>query len=320
VKIAVTGCAGYIGGHLIRVLRERGHAVITQDRQDGRDVERIFNLADLEMTRWWLQASKPDIVIHLAALYGRVWGERDLRGTVDANAGVTAQLAREVAAVGARMMLMSSSEVYGASAADARTAGGSIPTSMPLRPLNAYGLSKKWAEEACGLYAPDGLMITRLNMPYGPAALLPDPGVIPSFSGKAGVLGYNAMHTMLWEAHHGLPIIAHKGCTRCFTHVTDTCRGLVMIAESGHSGVWNVNRNDQQISMLELAGRCMALVPGCASPLLEVEPDDQVTLRKSLDSDRLRQLGWRPEVGLEEGMRETLAYMSRYDKDGRWRG
>jgi nucleoside-diphosphate-sugar epimerase len=317
MRILVTGAAGYIGGHLIGALRERGHILHTQDRQNGPAVDRVFDLSTVDITRWWLRKYKPDVVIHLAALYGRVWGERDLQATVAANVGVTAALARETSDVGARMMFMSSSEVYGMTATSER---GDIRTSMDLRPLNMYGLSKKWGEEACEMYAPDGLMITRLNMPYGPAAFLPQPGVTPEFSGRVGILGYNAMHIMLWSAYHGLPITIHKGCRRCFTYVGDTCRGLAMIAESGQSGKWNVNRNDEHITTSQLAARCMLLVSGCRSAVTEVEPDDQITLKKSLDSDRLWNMGWRPEKALEDGMKETLDYVSKYDAQGRWRG
>ncbi len=309
--------SGYIGGHLVRVLGERGHDISGQDMRSSPDADFVFDLSERDSVRYWLQAAKPDIVIHLAALYGRVWGEKNLMTTVEANTGITAQLAREVTDAGARMMFMSSSEVYGMTATAER---GEIRTSMPLRPLNMYGLSKKWGEEACQLYAPDGLMITRLNMPYGPAAVLPDLDTVPSFSGRAGMLGYNAMHTMLWQAYHGLPITVHRGCKRCFTYVGDTCRGLAIIAESGREGIWNVNRNDQHITTAELAQRCMDLVPHCRSSLTETEPDSQITLRKLLDSDRLWQMGWRPEKDLGDGMKETLDYVSRFDADGWWRG
>jgi nucleoside-diphosphate-sugar epimerase len=316
LKILVTGAAGYIAGHLVRELSARGHSVRTQDRVPGPDVDNVFDLThDRERFRW-LAFHSPDMVIHLAALYGRVWGEKSLRATVEANAGLTAELARDTARVGARMMFMSSSEVYGRTA-DQR---GDILTTMPLNPRNMYGLSKKWGEEACQLYAPDGLMITRLNMPYGPAAVLPDAGVVPRFSGKAGVLGYNALHTMLWEAFHGMPITVHKGCSRCFTYVGDTCRGLALIAESGYEGVWNVNRNDDHVSMSVLAEWCRVLVPGCTSEITEEAPDSQITLMKRLDSDRLWDMGWRPQVDLVDGMKYTLDYVSRYDRHGRWEG
>lgn len=314
MRIAVTGAGGYVGGWLVRVLRDRGHEVNAQDIRAVTGT--VFDLADPGARQRWLSAVRPDIVIHLAALYGRVWGERDMVKTAAVNAGLTAELARDVAGCGARLMLMSSSEVYGATANNP----GNIIPSMPLQPLNMYGMSKKWAEEACRVYAPDGLMITRLNMPYGPAAVLPEPGTVPDFSGRAGMLGYNALHTMLWQAHHGLPVTVHRNCRRGFTWVGDSCTGLAMIAESGRSGIWNVCRNDDHITMLELAQRCMALVPGCTSELTEKDPDPQITLSKVLDNDALWQLGWRPETDLGTGMKETLGYVSGYDRNGVWRG
>jgi nucleoside-diphosphate-sugar epimerase len=317
MRIAVTGAAGYIGGWLTQVLAERGHEVCTQDVVPGPGVDRVFDLGITPVRRHWLASKRPGVVIHLAALYGRVWGERDMIKTAGINAGLTAELARDVAARGARLMFMSSSEVYGSTASLLR---GEILASMPLVPLNMYGLSKKWGEEACRTYAPDGLVITRLNMPYGPAAVFPQSGVVPHHSGRAGNYGYNALHTMLWQAHHSLPITVHRECERSFTWVRDSCTALAMIAESGRDGTWNVCRNDDHIAMSELARRCVALVPGCTSDITEKEPDDQITLRKVLDSDALWKLGWRPEVDLETGLKETLGYVAMFDQEGRWRG
>lgn len=275
----------------------------------------MFSLEHEPARKAWLDEVRPDLVIHLAALYGRIWGERDLAATVTANTGLTAALARDVAAAGARLLFVSSSEVYGASAQ-----AGPVTEDAPLAPLNMYGASKKWGEEACRLYAPDGLAICRLNMPYGPAAVLPAPGSVPHFSGRAGVLGYNVLHTMLWQASHNLPISVHRGTRRCLTWVGDTVRGIIMIAESGRAGVWNVNRADDMTDVAEIARRCTALVPGCVSVITETDPPEQVTLVKRLDNAALLRLGWAPEVPLDAGMKETLDYIRRFGVDGRWDG
>ena len=148
-----------------------------QDIRPGADAR--FDLGYEQARQAWLEAARPDLVIHLAALYGRVWGERDLTATAAANAGMTAALARDVADAGARLLYASSSEVYGAAAASPDPLDGT----SPLGPLNMYGLTKKWGEEACRLYCPDGLAVARLNMPYGPAAVLPEPGAVPHHSG-----------------------------------------------------------------------------------------------------------------------------------------
>lgn len=316
MRIAVTGASGYIGGHLTRALTERGHVVHDQDVHATRHLYAgsTFDLADEAARREWLEQAAPELVVHLAARYGRVWCEDGLIRTAEVNAGLTAELARDCAARGIRVMYVSSSEVYGATA----TWGHVTAEDAMLAPLNMYGLSKKWGEEACRAYAPGGLVIARLNMPYGPAAVRPLPGATPHHSGRVGARGYNAMHTMLWQAAHGMPVTAHQGTERCFTWIGDAMRGLVLIAESGEPGTWNVCRDDDPVTMTALARRCVALA-GSDSEVTEVRQPGQVTQFKRLDGTRLRQLGWKPAVDLDEGMRETLEFVRHFDKDGVWR-
>lgn len=313
MRIAVTGAAGYIGGHLTRDFAARGHEVLTQDVIPGTDC--TFDLSLPNARLQWLHETEPELVVHLAARYGRVWCEADLVRTAEVNAGITAELARDCAARGIRVLYVSSSEVYGLAALRA----GPVPEDAALHPLNMYGLSKKWGEEACRAYAPEGLAVARLNMPYGPAAVLPQPGTVPHHSGRVGDVGYNALHTMLWQAHHGMPITVHRGTERCYTWIADAIRGLAVIAESGRAGTWNVCRDDDYLSSADLARRCVALA-GSDSHVIEKEPDGQVTPRKHLSSARLRALGWQSSVSLADGMRETLAYVSMFDRECRWRG
>ena len=175
-------------------------------------------------------------------------------------------LARDCADLGARLMFMSSSEVYGETA-NHRTCYTDARHGLvaPLQPLNMYGMSKKWGEEAAQRYAPDGLMITRLNMPYGPAYWPPPPGERTATSGQPGTVGYNVLHSMLWEASRGFDLTVHTGTTRCLTWIGDTVRGLCMILESGKSGTWNVNRNDDHRPVSELARKVVDLT-GSTSP------------------------------------------------------
>ena len=271
-----------------------------------------FDLGSPERAAW-LERCKPDAVIHLAALYGRVWGEQDLAETVRDNAGLTAALARDCAARGIRLMYVSSSEVYGASADR-----GPVDDTSPLEPRNMYGLSKKWGEEAARLYCPDGLMTARLNMPYGPPAADLLPGEVPETSGRVGPLGYNALHTMTWQASHGMPLTVHKGTERCFTWIGDTVRGMAVILESGLSGTWNVCRDDDQVPMAELARRIVTAA-GSGSRIIEQDPPQGVTPRKDLSATMLLLLTWKPETELAEGIRRCLDHFGRYDETGAWR-
>jgi UDP-glucuronate decarboxylase len=320
----VTGAAGYIGGWLLAELTNRGHEVHAQDLVRPHDAAnfgtwRTFDLASPQRHDW-LRATEPEVVIHLAALYGRVWGETDMVKTAGINAGLTAQLARDCAAAGIRLMFMSSSEVYGETA-NHRTCYTDARHGLvaPLQPLNMYGMSKKWGEEAAARYAPDGLMITRLNMPYGPSWWHPRKGERTSTSGQPGTVGYNVLHSMVWEAEVGFDLVVHQGTERCLTWVGDTVRGLAMILESGQAGTWNVNRNDDHRQVADIA-RAVVDMTGSTSKISVEDPPPRVTMRKSLDNTGLLELGWAPTVELDEGMKRTWEYFRRFDRNGVWQG
>jgi nucleoside-diphosphate-sugar epimerase len=318
MRIAVTGAAGYIGGWLMAELASRGHEIHAQDlvKPDGEvnwATYRTFDLCSQERVEW-LRVINPEVTIHLAALYGRIWGEVDMVKTAGINAGLTGALARDVAAQGGRLMYVSSSEVYGRSADQ-----GTVYSHSKLDPVNMYGLSKKWGEEAAAIYASDGLMITRLNMPYGPAKYPPPANVVTHTSGKPGALGYNVLHSMTWQAEHGHEIVVHEGTTRCLTWVGDTVRGLAMILESGQSGIWNVNRNDDHRQVADLAQLVLGTT-GSTSKVNVEKPPPRVTLRKSLDNHELLTLGWEPTVELEEGVKMAWEYFRKFDRLGTWRG
>lgn len=322
MRIALTGSAGYIGAHLALALASRGHEVHAQDRRHAPvprgdapwESHAVFDLHDPAPRRAWLRALRPDAVVHLAALYGRVWGEDDPGATARDNAGLTAAIARDTAEAGSRLVLVSSSEVYGASACR-----GPVDETSPLEPLNMYGLSKKWSEEAARLYAPDGLAVTRLNMPYGPPAFPPPPGEVPETSGRPGIAGYNVLHSMLWQAARGLPLAVHQGTERCLTWIGDTAAGIAMVAESGQAGTWNVCRDDDNRPVAELAALARDLAGGTAETR-EEPPPAGVTTRKRISSARLAALGWKPSVPLEDGARLAWEHFSRYDAEGRWPG
>jgi nucleoside-diphosphate-sugar epimerase len=280
VRILVTGAAGYIGGWLVPELNQAGHVVIPLDLSTGCDLNQPGVLSEQ------IEQHKPDVVVHLAAKYGRVWGEVDHAGTVIANAGLTTTVAHECGRRGIRLVFASSSEVYGPWGAEGVPRG---PESL-LRPLNLYGLTKVWGEQVCRLYAPDGLTVLRLNMPYGPGQRL-------------GEIGYNALHTFLYQAHLGRPIQVHKGTVRCFTWVGDTVAAIRMLIEETGGGVFNVCRNDDLRDMADVA-RLACDIAGCTE-IIEVDPPDQVTPVKSFDNRGLLELGWSPTVNLEDGARRT---------------
>lgn len=295
MRVAVTGAAGFIGRWLVDELRGAGHEVFTVDRDENQG-ER-FDLIHWGLFRLWLANHRPDVVVHLAAQVGRLLGDDDVSRTARWNAEVTTQVARACGEFGIRLAYASTSEIYGDHGDE--LVGEDTPWRLP---HNLYGLTKRWGEEVCRLYAPDGLVVFRPSMPYGPGA---PPG-----------RGRRAMDTMLWAAHHRMPITVHKGAERSWCWVGDTVRGIRLAVEQPDSLTVNIGRDDDPRSMLEIAQLACKLAGAPDSLIVEVDPPPGQTVVKRLSTDRLRSLGWAPTVELAEGMARVHDWVSRYDADG----
>lgn len=291
MKVAITGAAGFVGSWLTKELENHGYEVFVTDTNiDGR------NLLDENSFREWIDSINPDICYHLAAQVGRIFGERDVVHTVRHNAEMTTIVAKYCGERGIRLAYVSTSEVYGDQGETDCDEYGELKL-----PHNLYGVTKYWGEQAAQLFAPENLVIARLSMPYGP-------GVPP---GK----GRRAMDTMLWQAYHGLPLTVHAGAERSWCWIGDTVKALRMIIEQPESGIFNVGRDDDPRTMLEIAERSCELA-GASKDLIQVVPAPGMqTVVKRLSTERIRQLGWVPTVELEEGIKEVFEWVKRFDVD-----
>jgi len=294
MRVLVTGHEGFIGQHLARELHYAGHEVTGFDRDEG-DLRHPGAFAGA------LRRSEAEQVIHLAAQVGREFGEADVRHTIESNALATALVASFCGQAGVPVLYASTSEVYGDQGVKVCHEDGLLAL-----PHNLYGLTKRWGEEVLRLYAPEGLRIVRLSMPYGPGA---PPG-----------RGRRALDNMLWQAHHGMAIPVHRGAERSWCHVSDTARGIRMVMEHGQGEVYNVGRDDSPAPMLGCALMACDLA-GADYDLIElVDPPARQTVVKRLDTSCLRALGWKPEVELLDGMAELLDWVRRFDAQGRFVG
>lgn len=291
MRILITGAHGFIGQHLTTDLRAAGHIVHGADLEHG-DL-RKDGVADRLVSM-----ASPDVVVHLAAQVGRLFSEDDHAHAVDANTTMTLRVAQACARHGARLVHTSTSEVYGDHGDQI------VPEDAPLtgKPTGIYALSKRWSEDAAREYAPDGLVILRPSMPYGPGA---PPG-----------RGRRALDNFLWQAHHRMPITVHQGASRSWCWIGDTTRGIRTIIESGEQGAFNVGRDDVEVPMLDLA-RMACRMAGAPTALIDlVDPPARQTVVKRLSTDRLRALGWEPTVELDEGLAAVYEWVQQFDADG----
>jgi nucleoside-diphosphate-sugar epimerase len=307
VRIGITGVEGFLGSHLRQELRDRGHTVVGIDLKGGEagsDPHTIGgDLCMPDVAQGWVEHAKPHVVIHMAAQVGRLFGDRDLRHTVESNATMTTLIAKACGDHGVRMVYTSTSEVYGDNGeAVCDEYDGPFST-----PHNMYGLTKHWGEQACALYAPRKLMIWRPSMPYGPG--------VPPGQGRA------ALPNIIWQVVTGQEIPIHRGSERSWCWVGDTVRAMAMTLETDwQSGtVYNIGRDDDPIKMAALATLACDMFGGSYDQIEEIDPPHAQTVVKRLSTERLRQLGWEPKVSLETGMSIVHKWVERFDKKGRVR-
>lgn len=156
-RIAVTGGAGRLGRSLVAGLAERGHEVVSLDRERGEEREGVEHIAvdllDREAAHLAVSASRADALIHLAAIAVPFSAPEDVilrTNTVLAHNVLTAGLEARVG----RIVAASSPTVLGYGAP-----GGWLPERLPLdetsptRPWNAYALSKQIIEDAVRMLA-----------------------------------------------------------------------------------------------------------------------------------------------------------------------
>jgi UDP-glucose 4-epimerase len=314
----VTGGAGFIGSHLSELLLADGWEVFALDDLSTGSVDNLARLRERPGFHLVVESvlsrsvvselvHKCDAVFHLAAAVGvRLIVEQPGR-TLLTNVQGTETVLEYCARFGKRVLVASSSEVYGDHPED---------TSLDEEARRIYGptTSKRWAYAdtkamdeflALALHQERGLdcVIARLFNTVGPRQ-----------SGQYG----NVIPRFVAAALAGEPLELHGDGTqtRCFCHVSDTVRALEgLMAESATAGrVFNVGSTDR-ISIAELARRVLELT-GSSSELVFV-PYDQVygqgideMFHRAPAIDRIESaIGWRPTLSLDEIVAEVIEHL-----------
>lgn len=316
MRTLVTGGAGFIGSHLVDALLDGGHEVWVLDNLSTGRTENIahhisnprFKLISASILDQRVVAdavSSCDSVYHLAAAVGVRYIVSDpLRGIL-VNVQGTENVLAAAAAAGRKVVLASSSEVYGKSTAvplredDDRVLG---PTTINRW---SYSSCKAIDEHLALAYAAKGLSVAVLRFfnAYGP---------------RIHSNGYGTVIArFIRQALNGEPLTVHGDGqqTRCFTYVADTVRGVLAAGARSEAGgrVFNIGQT-HEITVLELANRIKAL-SGSASAVTLVPYEDyyglsyEDTRRRVPDITRAREiLDFHPRVPLEEGLRRTIAW------------
>jgi nucleoside-diphosphate-sugar epimerase len=148
-----------------------------------------------------------------------------------------------------------------------------------------YADSKRASEAAAG----DATLL-RFHFPYGPGQRR---GAIP---------------TMLRQAIAREPVVVYRGWERSFCFAGDAAAAVVLLIERAAGGAWDIGRDDDRRSLLDVA-RLACAAAGAPESLIDLEepPPGPALVLESLDVAPLRALGWSPQVDLEDGLLRTLA-------------
>ena len=300
MHVAVTGGAGFIGAHSVRVLLGRGHRVsviddLSHGRRDALPPGALLQVLDVRspaLAQLFAEL-RPDAVLHLAA-------QMDVRKSMadplfDASINVlgTVNALQAAAGAGVRRFVFASSggAIYGEQEAfPARE-------DHPRRPESAYGVSKLCGEEYLALYARSGLRTLALRYAnvYGPGQ---DP------QGEAGVVAIFCGR--LWSG--GEIVINGDGLqTRDYVHVEDVALVNALALESQAGGALNVGTG-RETSVVELA-RLLARFTGVDRKTVHGAAKAGEQRRSVLDAAAAGQvLGWKPRVAIEEGLSGTASW------------
>jgi dTDP-glucose 4,6-dehydratase len=298
----VTGGAGFLGSHLCEALLSKGHRVVCLDNLETGSLANIEHLRDDGFVFVNHDVIEPirideplDFVFHFAALASPIDYLRLPLHSLKTGSYGTHHALGLTKWKRARFLLASTSEVYGDPEVHPQpeTYWGNV---NPIGPRGVYDEAKRYAEALKMAYHwQQGVdtAIVRIFNTYGPRMAENDGRAVPNFISQA-------------IAGKPLTVYGDGSQTRSFCYVDDLIRGLVLLAESDEHMPVNIG-NPGEFTILELAEAVIAAT-GSSSPIVfEALPVDDPQVRQP-DITRARQLlGWEPEVGLEEGLRRTLA-------------
>lgn len=309
LRILVTGGAGFIGSHLIDRLLKEGHRIVVVDNLVTGSTENIAHLAGNsdfhfikhDVSNFIFIPGQIDYILHLASPASpnprSPYGYPQLPiQTLKVGALGTHNALGVARAFNAKFLLASTSEVYGDPLEHPQTESykGNVD---PIGPRSVYDEAKRFAEAitmAYMRYHDLDTKIARIFNTYGPRMRLDDGRVIPNF---------------IVQALSGQPLtVFGDGMqTRSFCFVDDLVEGLHRLMLSDFNEPINLG-NPVEMTILELAEMINKMTGNNAGVerLQDRRDPDDPQRREPNISRAMDKLGWKPEIGLKDGLQRTI--------------
>jgi UDP-glucose 4-epimerase len=292
----VTGGAGFIGSHLVDALLADGREVTVIDDLSSGDARNVPAAAELQQIdivdraalHAAIAAAQPSAIFHLAAQASVVASVEDPVRDCAVNVEGTLNVLDAAARLKAPVVFTSTGGALYGDDAPMPTSEERIPA-----PLSPYGASKWAAEAYVNTWSLAGGIphaVCRLGNVYGPRQ---------SPHGEAGVVAIFSHHLYARKAPK---LYGHGAPTRDYVYVGDVVRAL--LAAAGHRGTYNVATGVETDVRTVWQGLSAAARIEVEPQLADLRPGE--LQHSCLDASRAaRELGWRAEIPIAEGLART---------------
>lgn len=303
-RTVITGGAGFLGSHLCDFMLKQGHDVICVDNLLTGRLENIHHLSDNQnfsflkqnVSEYILVKGPVDYILHFASPASPIDYLKLPIQTLKVGSLGTHNALGLAKAKGARILLASTSEVYGDPAVHPQKEDywGNV---NPIGPRGVYDEAKRFAEAITMAYQrTHGVetRIVRIFNTYGPRMRVDDGRALPSF-----------LSQML--KGKDITVYGDGSQTRSFCYVSDLVEGIYKLLMSEEKEPVNIG-NPEEISILDFAKELKELTGSSSKIVNNPLPVDDPKVRQPDITKARKQLGWEPKVHRKEGLTKTIEY------------
>lgn len=309
----VTGAAGFIGSNLCKRLLSEGYRVLGVDNLSSASpmheellYSQRYKFINLDISAYDLNDQLPvrfakstAAIIHLASPASPVDYWQNQIATLRAGARGTETALELARRLKCRMIITSTSEVYGNPSVHPQTEDywGNV---NPIGPRSMYDESKRYAEALCLAYHREhdvDVGILRLFNTYGPGMRVDDGRLVP---------------TAITQALRGQPVTVHGSGeqTRSLCYIDDTVDAMISFAKLPRvTGPINVGNPDER-SVASICNLIAELCGSTAGLRYLRRPGDDPDRRQPDVTLAYQYMRWRPKTSLAEGLKTTIRYIS----------
>ena len=310
-RVLITGAAGFLGSHLCDRFINEGYCVIAMDNLitgDLKNIEHLFPVENFEfhhhdVSNFVHVSGDLDYILHFASPASPIDYLKIPIQTLKVGSLGTHNLLGLARVKGARMLIASTSEVYGDPMVHPQTEEyyGNV---NPIGPRGVYDEAKRFQEAitmAYNTYHGVETRIVRIFNTYGPRMRLNDGRVLPAFIGQA-------------LRGEDLTVFGDGSQTRSFCYVDDLIEGIYKLLHSDYTLPVNIG-NPDEVTILDFAKEIIKLT-GTDQKIIYKDLPVNDPMQRQPNIDKAKDLlGWEPKVTRAEGLNITYEFFKNLSED-----